>query len=242
MVKERKILKVFCNACKRKTRHEVLCEKSENWGDDDEGIWGQADYQIIQCGCDIISFRRCDFGSEYYDLNLDEMVEKETLYPLRGENHVAIKTYWNVPNDLRNIYKETVEAYNNNLLLLAGVGVRTTVECICTQLSITKGSVERFKDDKKIEKVIKVSKDLDGKIAGLAEKGFLTIAESKILNNHRFLGNDSAHEILIPTQAEIKLAIEIIEHVFDTIFELEIKSQQLGRARRKRHRELGSKK
>ena len=49
-------------------------------------------------------------------------------------------------------------------------------------------------------KVVKRFKNLEGKIAGLYEKGFLTKKSSTILHEHRFLGNEAVHELSQPSK------------------------------------------
>jgi hypothetical protein len=43
----------------------------------------------------------------------------------------------------------------------------------------------------------------------------------------RFLGNDAAHEIKEPNQSDIRVALEIVEHLLNTVFILERKAARL---------------
>lgn len=62
--------------------------------------------------------------------------------------------------------------------------------------------------------------NLEGKINGLAQKKFLTAQNAEALHEHRFLGNDALHELTQPSSEELKLAIEIVEHTFKSVFDL----------------------
>jgi hypothetical protein len=72
---------------------------------------------------------------------------------------------------------------------------------------------------------------LQGKINGLHEKGKLTKEHAEILHEHRYLGNTSIHDLAAPSKEELSLALEIIEHVFDTIYEIPEKAIQLRHKR-----------
>ena len=65
-----------------------------------------------------------------------------------------------------------------------------------------------------------------GKIEGLHEKGLLTRQHSEILHEHRFLGNDAVHDLKQPTQDELKLAIQIVEHTLENLYELKDKADE----------------
>ena len=218
-------MKSFCSTCLRPTNHKVLKEEIINYQEDETTWWDDTKYQIIQCmGCDTISFRQL-----YNDASMQQHYDQDTttqeLYPKRGIHSRQIKAYRNVPVDIKKVYLETVEAYNNNLTLLSGVGVRAVLEGICIDKGIKEGT---FKNS--LGKEIK-SKALDGKIIGLATNGYLTSDNAEVLHELRFLGNAAVHELSNPSIEDLSIAIDIIELVLDNIYELKHKAKRLTRKR-----------
>lgn len=72
--------------------------------------------------------------------------------------------------------------------------------------------------------------DLEGRISGLQEKGLLTHSSAQTLQEHRYLGNSAVHELARPCADELKLAIEIVEHVLEHLYELPEKAEELRHA------------
>ncbi len=217
-------MKSYCIKCNRLTNQTVLKEEKRNYVEDDAAWWEDHNFQIIQCmGCEEISFRKL-----YNDAAQDSHEEGGTtqeLYPKRGAHLRAIKPYRNISFELKAIYRETIDAYNNHMYLLSGVGLRAIIEGICIDKSITGGKVKKATGGERI------SKNLDGKIAGLAAKGFLTSDNAEVLHELRFLGNDAIHELSEPSKEELLLAIDIIELVLDTIYEIGVKARRLKASR-----------
>jgi hypothetical protein len=214
-------MKSFCSKCKTDTNQKVLFEKKDHI--EEEGGWQEYNYyQIIQCdGCDTISFRKLhtdiamnhnwdpEYGPEPFDVD---------LFPKRSIHDLQVNRYANTPNNIRTIYKETVEAYNNNQLILCSGGLRAILEGICIDKGIKGIEITTNKGVKKLKT------DLQGKIDGLAESGYLTKVNAEILHNLRFIGNDALHELSAPPRTELRLAIDIVQHAIDTLYELEIKA------------------
>jgi hypothetical protein len=61
----------------------------------------------------------------------------------------------------------------------------------------------------------------------MVEKGFLTEANAETLHQLRWLGNDAIHQLARPSVKELKLAIEIIEHTLEQIYEIPEKGKAL---------------
>lgn len=239
--------KVFCAQCKRETNHVVLqsvdCDGAEVIGHYDghpETIDWSNNYQIIQCqGCDAISFRHVSWFSEAeQQIGPDEWDDGSStwLYPKRSDKTRPIRDYYNVPNTLRRIYRETLECFNNDALTLCAAGLRAIIEGICADQNISDGPVQITKSDG--SKETKRKDNLEGKIAGLGEKEILTQKNADILHEHRFLGNEAVHELSQPTPDELTLAMEIVEHILDALYEMPDKAEELQRIRAKRKKKL----
>lgn len=236
-------LKVYCSKCKQITNTLVMqsvdCDGSEVVGHYEghaETIDWANNYQIIQCqGCETITFRHVNwFSEEQQQIGPDEWEDGTTtrLYPKRSDKARDMKEYYNVPNKTRRIYRETVECFNNDALTLCAAGLRAIIEGICADQKITDGPVLVKKADGSTQTVRR--DNLQGKTAGLGEKGILTQGNTTILHEHRFLGNEAIHELSQPSPDELILAIDIMEHTLDALYELPDKAAELRRMKAKR--------
>jgi len=233
-------VKVLCTDCKRSTNHLVLSSADiighQELGEHDSVSWN-SHYQIIQCqGCETISFRKASSDSEdieYISDNEWESVVHEKLFPQRSKSTLAIKDFLNAPSNIRRIYREVIDCYNNESFTLCGAGLRAIIDGLCADNGINDGPVEITKADGSVK--IERRKNLEGQIAGLHEKGLLTKQHSAALHEHRFMGNKAVHELEQPSTIELELAIEIIEHTLENIYELSEKVKELKR--RTKHRQ-----
>jgi hypothetical protein len=228
-------MKIFCIVCKRETNHDVLKEEKRKIFDDDAQVGFYDEWQIIQCkGCDDISFRHMSYNSDDVEPENGSPYLAIKLYPLRGRDILPIKGFYNAPLSVRNIYRETIDAYNNGLYLLCAGGLRATIESICNAQLIVDGPVDKTKPGGPL-KIVR-SNDLIGKINGLHEKGLIIKNQTEILHEHRYLGNDALHSLDIPSKKSLRIAIEIIEHILDSLYEISDKAEELIWQREKRQK------
>jgi hypothetical protein len=85
-----------------------------------------------------------------------------------------------------------------------------------------------------------VKGNLADKINELVTKGELAQKQADFLNVHRFLGNDAAHDMLPPPPSEIIAALEILENLLRTIYELPKVAAELTASREQRRLEKDS--
>lgn len=228
-----KVVSVQCLTCKGPTKHRVIgsLDKSGTDYDQEEG-WSvdwTDNFQIIQCqGCESVSFRHRSWFSEDADPITGEDGSTERLYPKRSTDSVIAKPFYNVPSNLRRIYSELVDCFNNESPTLCAAGLRAIVEGICAQQGVVDGLVEVPAKGGGTQ--LKRKDNLEGRIAGLHEKGVLTQSSAKTLHEHRYLGNDAVHELARPSEDELRLAIEIVEHTFEQLYEIPEKAEELKRA------------
>lgn len=230
-------VKVYCERCNLATNHEVL-QSVDIEGSEDYSRYGSIDwnnkYQIIQCqGCDTVSFRHLNWCSEnMYQIGEDEWENGETeyLYPNRSPDTRSEKTFNNLPRFIHRIYSETVECYNDNSRILCAAGLRAIIEGICSDQNVNDGPVDEITKDG-IQ--IKRRSNLEGKIYGLHEKDILTKASADILHEHRFLGNEALHQLQVPTKVVLGLALDIIEHMLENLYEIPDLAEDLRKKREK---------
>ena len=53
-----------------------------------------------------------------------------------------------------------------------------------------------------------------------------------ILHEHRFLCNEAIHELKTPSKEDLRLAIEIVENVFETLYGIPKKGMKLKKNRK----------
>ena len=233
------ILKLLCPDCKTETYHSVVQSVNMSGEKDfDNNFWitWNRTYQIVECqGCSYVSFRSERSDSLDIDPNTGKSIVTERLYPTRSKNFLPVKNFW-IPWNLKRIYREVIESFNNELYTLCAGGLRSIIEGICTDQHIKDGPVDVKTKDGSIK--AERRKNIEGKIAGLYEKGILTKRNADILHEHRFLGNEALHELTQPSKDELALAIQIIEHILEHIYELLDKAAELhAQTERRRNKE-----
>ena len=237
------IVDVLCAECGGTKKHDVVVslDRTGNETSDQEG-WSLDwvdNYQVIRCrGCETVSFRHLSWFSEDVGPDGDDGT-RERLYPKREVETLKAKPLINVPAALRRIYAELIDCYNNDSPTLCAAGLRALVEGACAAQGIVEGPVEVPTEGGGIKVVTK--SNLEGKIAGMAAKGILTVGAAKSLHEHRYLGNEAVHEFAMPSRSELRLAIEIIEHVLDHLYEIPEKTLKLRKeaAARKKKKKKG---
>lgn len=199
-----------CRSCEKFTRHEILHEYVSVT--DDEINHLRDTWQIVRClGCHNISFRRVHEDFEV----LEEKSHGElthlksiTIFPRFITNHKSLKATYFLPTLIRKIYTQTVNSLSEHSYVIASIGLRSCIEAVCNHLDI-KGQ------------------NLEKRIDQLFKNGFVSNADKKRLHAIRFLGNDAAHDIKEPKHNEIHIALEIVEHLLNSVFILERRAKTL---------------
>jgi hypothetical protein len=196
-------VKHFCTECERETNHVVIAEHGVEGPDH---YHCRMDYQIVRCnGCDEASFRYVfnDYEQAYPTSETDwEVPQDVRRYPTALQNHSALDGLSHVPGIVRQIYEEALVGLREGAPILAGLGLRGTIEAICNEQKI-KG------------------RSLEARINKLANAGLISARDSERLHAIRFLGNDAAHEIKSPSAESLRVALRIIEHLIATVYILD---------------------
>ncbi|HIF6624823.1 TPA: DUF4145 domain-containing protein [Serratia marcescens] len=199
-------IKSYCRDCCKKTNHDVLSEHTESHR---EEYSCDISYQILQClGCDTKSFRNV-----FYDLeaayptyeNHWEVPEDVTVYPKAVEGHKEIQNLWELPDIVKTIYSEVLTALREDSKVLAGLGLRAVVEAVCNDLAI-------------------LGRNLEVRINKLASSGYISKNDAERLHGIRFMGNDAAHDIKMPKDTALSVALQIVEHLIASVYILENKA------------------
>lgn len=198
-----KFVKCYCDSCERETNHAILASEKVTSSDDE--YWWQCDYNIVKCcGCGTVSFLTAT--TEEGDVEYNEYGEvsyptRYRTFPYHRRFARSISNLWPIPSNISKIYKETINALNNECFLLAAAGFRVIVEAICLE--------------NKIE-----GKSLETKINNLCKKGIITKNDRDRLHSIRFMGNDSVHAIKEPDKRQIRLVLDIIHNMLKGLYVL----------------------
>jgi hypothetical protein len=207
------------------TNHELVGSYDSRFSDDEAGVDAGATNDFFKCaGCEDPTLRTNSWFSEAPGENT------VTFYPPRGfqDNFRTPKVFegltYGGPVDAA--YRQTISAFNQKLLILAGAGVRLLLEGVCKDRGIIDGEVVNEKGDKRR------SKELQGKINGMAEKGLVTSQQAEFLHQIRFIGNDAAHDLDQPTLNHVAMALDIVEHLMEQVYDHPAKAKLLAARQR----------
>ncbi|HCH3682961.1 TPA: DUF4145 domain-containing protein [Vibrio parahaemolyticus] len=198
-----KTVKSHCRLCSHETNHAVLAAKVDSSRED---YAYDHTYQITQClGCDTKSFREVFEEIEHaYQISEDEweVPTSITVYPNFIKGHRTLDGEYYLPSLVGRIYKEVLLAVQEDALILAGLGLRGTVEAVCNDLNVT-------------------GRNLEVRISKLATGGFISRKDADRLHGIRFMGNDAAHEVRKPKREQLSVALRIVEHLLSSVYILE---------------------
>jgi len=198
-------IKSYCRSCCNENNHRILFKETINSGNDDYHC--ATEYLMVRClGCGLISFREDFHDYEYSFPNENDEWEHPittTIYPPYLKDHRPLERNWELPDSISKVYKESIDSLKVDCRLLAGVGFRAVIEAIC------------------LDKNIK-GRNLEIQINNLAKEGLITKKECERLHSIRFLGNDSIHEMKVPETKQLKVVINIVEHLLKNIYLIDL--------------------
>ncbi len=208
-------MKCLCIACRVNTNHNILHDLTLS---NSQFPIDAAKMQIIECaGCESKSFRMV-YSSPLNGFKPDGtgFLEKEFLFPRRNMLRHPIDIYW-LPEDIRNVYLEVLNALQNEIYILSAAGIRAIVEGICIHKKAP-------------------HKNLYMNITWLHEKGYVTAEQASAMHTQRFLGNEAVHQLSKPTEMEFNAALDIIEAILTSIYILpKRKALQESKARKRKN-------
>jgi hypothetical protein len=121
------------------------------------------------------------------------------IYPGVLSNYIPLKQTHHIPARIRLVYEQTILALKAGSKLLAGAGFRALIEAVCLEEKIKGGNLEQ-------------------KINNLTKNRLISEKESERLHSIRFLGNDSIHEMEVPSNRKLYLVLKIVEHLLENLY------------------------
>lgn len=197
-----RIVSTPCRECDRDTRHEILAEQVES----EYEYRVDTNFQIVECrGCGTKSFRKeVEWIEDSYQTGEGEWESPVDIYtyPNILKGHKAVPDIEKVPDLVGDIYKQSLEAIKNKSNILAGIGLRATIEAICNDRQVAGRSLEQ-------------------RIDKLGKTGVISANDVDRLHAIRFLGNDAAHEIQASDAKGLLIALRIIENLIVSLYVLD---------------------
>jgi hypothetical protein len=208
-----------CPKCGPSRLSDVVGHHDTHEYSDDGGVWGKTDYRILQCrGCKSVYFQTSWVCSEGYDHEID---------PETGEFEMVLNdhiTYWPAPAkrtkpewidhlsvdpNLYCLFNEIYVALNNNLHVLAAIGIRTAFDRASQLLGVDAN--EKFAE----------------KLAELVQLGKIGSHEQDALDSITHAGNAAAHRGWSPKPEELATMMNIIEAFLHRVFILDAAAKKL---------------
>lgn len=204
---ERNKQQIYCSECNRNTNHIVHCERRVTSSDESSTFWTDTHYFAQCAGCDSFRYAICTLTDDHFADGDVEGIWK--TYPRSEDERRPMHNSHELPNTVRIICEEVINAINSQLSVLAAIGLRTLIESVCKERNVAGNTLETLID-------------------GLAEKGVLSNSQAQILHGHRFIGNMAAHEIRRADHVELLSALEIAESMLTTIYILPLLSKRIS--------------
>ncbi len=205
-----RIISANCRDCGRITKHDLLLSHDVERNDID--FPDKQEWQVLRCrGCETCGFRYVyhDYMDVYESPDGDQTHRREIdLYPAVIGNHKKLDNEWLLPKVIRKVHYQTLAAYGAKSHVLASIGLRATIEAVCVELRVTGSSLE-----KRIDKLFK--------------EGHVSNVDKKRLHAIRFLGNDAAHAVVEPEEQDLRVALDIVENLLNSVFILAKRAKSL---------------
>lgn len=215
--------KIYCNVCSGFTNHNFFgshnadYEEAENYNGELRFVYYEKSiYKFWVCkGCDTAILE--DYNTNIAMTNEDgENIYESIFWPPRNnltpkkklltpKIFIGLRDSPIRPCDIEKSYNETIKAFNYDLSMLCAIGIRALLESICVKQGITDS--EAF--------------GLEGKLKILKNQEHLPENIVEGLSSLKFIGDKAAHKLITPTKQELQLSIEIIEDIFNRLYEID---------------------
>lgn len=194
--------KVMCRMCQQETWHTVINQVKVDTltKASDVEIPVTKTFLTLQCrGCDNVCLLISNTDHDCLDPQTGEPATVETIHPTPFRSDREILESYHIPDKVKTIYEETIKAFNEGLLILSAVGVRTVIEALA------------------IEQNIKV-RGIASKIRRMVEEDLITQDNANLLDLVRYIGNLATHEIKKQHKYDLSLCIDIVENIIKNLY------------------------
>lgn len=218
--------RIYCNTCGLETNHNLKSDHNndhyeiENEGTSMEHLvfYEKTKYGFYIClGCDTAIIEEQYHCSGMYDPSNDGNVYSTSHHPKRAtKKNRKAKRFIFIDNKLREIYKEIIQSYNQDLRIICSIGIRALLEGICIQ--------EKIKDTD--------AYGLKKKINLLKNKNNIPTSIIDALMHLKLIGDNAAHSLNKADRKNISSSIDILEalltNLYEAKFNLEHKAKQIN--------------
>jgi hypothetical protein len=193
-----------CPDCGPDRRADVLAEHKFESNDEEHGIWGRRTFRILRCrGCEAAYFQYVEIFSE--DVDYRRVPSTGQIEPFIPEriSHWPAPTKRNQPDwsqrldridrNLSSLFDDIYIAMNNDLRIMAVIGVRTVFDRASELLGVDAGLT--FAE----------------KITALESAGRISNDEKVVIEVLIDAGNAAAHRGWKPTPTELNNIMSILE-------------------------------
>ena len=194
-----KAITAHCNHCGGMRNHDVLHSVKSEWSDAEEYCCGSNEYETLRCaGCEDIKLRHISRHSD------DEEPTIHYFPPLifRQKPVWFEELYFEVPKEehfIEVLLNEIYVAVQNNLSSLALMGVRSLLEKIMIAKIGDKNSFAKNLDE-------------------LLSKGFVSPIQKQNLSTIVEAGHAATHRKYKPRKEDIITALDITEHIIESVY------------------------
>jgi hypothetical protein len=191
--------RIFCNVCAGDTNHILRARYTRSRVVCEGEQPGKIQTSIWSCaGCDDESF-------EWLFIPIDDEPSGPTYFPPRSEDSprdlIQPKPFVNLDPKLRQIYDETVRSFNGGCFVLSNIGLGALLEGICTEKGLTgKNMVDDLKRFLPNPNVI---------------QALIELVDAR---------NDAAHRLDARSQDKLRLAIDFMEDLLNSLYSLDYKA------------------
>ncbi|NDY58371.1 DUF4145 domain-containing protein [Desulfovibrio sulfodismutans] len=218
---------IFCNRCKQDTKHIIKSSLVTNGNDqinDDFIFYWSENVEILKCnGCGTTTVMVEESNSEELPWK-DGAYPHIVYFPNREDGYIQVIEKGFLPWKIQKIYSETIECYRHGLVVLCVAGIRATLEGVCQDRNVKDGIVKRKRKGVYVDRKIN---NLEGKINGMCEAGFVSKRNIDILHTLRIVGNDAVHELSVLEKVKVEAAISILNHILTDVYVLPEKQRLL---------------
>jgi hypothetical protein len=197
-------VKGHCTNCGPDRNADVLASHEEPWDDEDSGIWGRVTYRMLKCpACDKVYFQRAEIFSENSDHRLNRASGEWETYlpaditqwpaPVQRKRPTWLEDHSIEDGVLLSLLKELYAALDQDLRVIAAIGIRTVFDRVSELLQI----------DPNLSFAMKLN--------GMKTGGHIGSGEEEILKALTDAGSAAAHRGWKPKVSELATMMDIIE-------------------------------